>query len=230
MNLLMGIAPEIGIAIHNAMLLEERERQFQSVLQVLASSIDARDPLTAGHSQKVTDYAAGICYEMDMPKDFCDMMRVASLLHDYGKIGINDDILKKKGPLTFEEREEIKTHSEKTRRILDQVNFAGIYSQVPEVAEAHHEKWDGTGYPRGLKGEEIPIGARILAVADVFEAITAKRHYRDPMPLEEALSILESERHRQFDSRIVDAFMAYIGRQKNNNERGGSTPAVPVGG
>jgi hypothetical protein len=213
MNLLMGIAPEIGIAIHNAMLLDERERQFQSVLQVLASSIDARDPLTAGHSQKVTDYAAGICNQLDMPKDFCDMIRVASLLHDYGKIGIKDDILKKQGPLTFEEREEIKTHSEKTRRILDQVNFAGIYSQVPEIAESHHEKWDGTGYPRGLKGEDIPIGARILAVADVFEAITAKRHYRDPMPLEEALSILESERNKHFDSRIVDAFLAHLNEE-----------------
>ena len=225
MNLLMGIAPEIGISIHNAMLLEERERQFQSILRVLASSIDARDPLTAGHSQKVTDYAAGICTELQMPKDFCDMIRVASLLHDYGKIGIDDSILKKKGPLTFDEREEIKTHSEKTRRILDQVNFAGIYSQVPEIAEAHHEKWDGTGYPRGLKGEDIPIGARILAVADVFEAITAKRHYRDPMPLEEALSILESEKNRHFDSAIVDAFLAHLNRGVDGDKEGGQEPS-----
>jgi putative nucleotidyltransferase with HDIG domain len=209
-NLLMGIAPQIGISIHNAMLTEGRERQFRSILQVLAASIDARDPLTAGHSAKVTEYALGICEELGLPKDYREMIRVASLLHDYGKIGINDDILKKNGPLTIEEHNEIKTHVEKTRKILDQVNFEGIYREVPRIVESHHEKIDGSGYPSGLRGDEIPLGAKILAVADFFEAITAKRHYREPMPLDTAFGLLMESCDIHFDRKIVEAFMRYF--------------------
>jgi HD-GYP domain-containing protein (c-di-GMP phosphodiesterase class II) len=209
-SLLMGIAQEVGISIHNAMLIESKLGQFRSTLQALAASIDARDPLTSGHSERVTEFALGICQELGMSKDYCEMIRVASLLHDYGKIGIRDSILKKNGVLTPEERREIETHAEKTRLILERINFEGFYRQVPEIAGSHHEKYDGTGYPCGLRGEDIPLGARILAVADVFEAITAKRHYRDPMPLDRALELLEEQRGRHFDSSIVDAFLRYF--------------------
>lgn len=214
-NLLMGIAPEIGISIHNATLFEAKERQFKSILQVLASSIDARDPLTAGHSEKVTEYTVGICKELGMPRDYCEMIRVASLLHDYGKIGIKDDILKKEDKLNTEEREEIKSHVEKTRRILEQINFEGIYREVPEISGAHHEKIDGSGYPKGLRGEEIPLGARIIAVADFFEAITSKRHYRDPMPLDIAFKLLNEHSGKQFDSEVVEAFIRYYNKESN---------------
>jgi putative nucleotidyltransferase with HDIG domain len=214
-NLLMGIAPQIGISIHNAMLTEGRERQFRSILQVLAASIDARDPLTAGHSAKVTEYALGICEELGLPKDYLEMMRVASLLHDYGKIGIKDDILKKNGPLTVEEHNEIKTHVEKTIKILDQINFEGIYQEVPKIVETHHEKIDGSGYPLGIRGDEIPLGAKILAVADFFEAITSKRHYRDPMPLDTAFGLLMESCDIHFDRKIVEAFMRYYKKSEN---------------
>jgi putative nucleotidyltransferase with HDIG domain len=209
MNLLMGIAPQIGISIHNAILTEGRERQFRSILQVLAASIDARDPLTAGHSAKVTEYALGICKELSLPKDYCEMIRVASLLHDYGKIGIKDDILKKNGPLTIEEHDEIKTHVRKTTKILDQVSFEGIYQEVPKIVESHHEKIDGSGYPMGIKGDEIPLGAKIIAVADFFEAITAKRHYREPMPLDTAFGLLMEGCDVHFDRKIVEAFIRH---------------------
>lgn len=208
-NLMMGIAPGIGISIHNAEVLEVKERQFKSLLQVLAASIDARDPLTAGHSEKVTEYTLGICNELRMPKDFCEMMRVASLLHDYGKIGVRDSILKKEGKLSIEEHEEIKAHVEKTRTILEQINFEGIYKDVPEIAGSHHEKIDGSGYPKGLRGEKIPLGARILAVADFFEAITSQRHYRDPMPLDLAFGLLEKGSGTDFDKNVVEAFKRY---------------------
>jgi HD-GYP domain-containing protein (c-di-GMP phosphodiesterase class II) len=208
-NLLMGVAPQIAISIHNAMLTEIKERQFRSILQVLAASIDARDPLTAGHSEKVTEYAVGICEELGMPKDYCEMIRVASLLHDYGKIGITDDILKKNTTLSIEEHEEIKTHVEKTKKILQQINFEGIYQEVPHIVECHHEKIDGSGYPQGLKGEEIPLGAKIIAVADFFEAITSKRHYREPMPLDTAFELLMDKSDIHFDMKIVEAFMRY---------------------
>jgi putative nucleotidyltransferase with HDIG domain len=216
-NLLMGIAPQIGISIHNAMLTEGRERQFRSILQVLAASIDARDPLTAGHSAKVTEYALGICKELSLPKDYCEMIRVASLLHDYGKIGIKDDILKKNGPLTIEEHDEIKTHVKKTTKILDQVNFEGIYQEVPKIVESHHEKIDGSGYPVGIKGDEIPLGAKIIAVADFFEAITAKRHYREPMPLDTAFGLLMEGCDIHFDRKIVEEFLRYYKKTTSKN-------------
>jgi HD-GYP domain-containing protein (c-di-GMP phosphodiesterase class II) len=210
MSLLMGIAPVIGIAIRHAEHIEVRNRQFKSLLQLLAATIDARDPLTAGHSEKVTEYALGICREMELSTDQREMIRVAALLHDYGKIAVPDAILKKTGRLTIEEYEIVKTHSEKSREILEQINFEGIFKQVPEVAGAHHEKMDGSGYPRGIKGKEIPLGARIIAVADFFEAITSKRHYREPMPLEVAFRLLHEESGVHFDKKVVEAFSRYF--------------------
>jgi len=213
-SLIMGVAQEIAISLHNAALIQSKLEQFRSILHTLAASIDARDPLTAGHSERVTEYAVGISEEMGMPKDFCEMIRVAALLHDYGKIGVCDSILKKNGKLEPEERQEIEKHAEKTRIILEQIRFEGLYRQVPEIAGCHHEKYDGSGYPKGLRGMEIPLGARILAVADVFEAITSKRHYRDPMPMGQALEILNHERGIHFDSDVVDAFLKYLQRKE----------------
>jgi HD-GYP domain-containing protein (c-di-GMP phosphodiesterase class II) len=209
-SLLMGIACSLGISIRKADLLEARERQLTSIMQVLAASIDARDPLTSGHSEKVTEYVVGICDEMGLSTEYRDMMRVAGLLHDYGKIGVPDSILKKPGKLTDEEYNQIKMHAAKTREILNRVEFDGIYKQVPEIAGSHHEKLDGSGYPLGLKGEEVPIGARILAVADFFEAITARRHYRDPMVMKDAFHLLEQEgRNAHFDEQVVQAFIRF---------------------
>ena len=137
------------------------------------------------------------------------MIRVAALLHDYGKIGVPDAILKKPGNLDSTEFEIVKTHAEKTKRILNQISFEGIYCQVPEIAGCHHEKIDGSGYPNGLKDDDIPLGAKIIAVADFFEAVTAKRHYRDPISLEKAFKMLESESGIHFDPNVVDAFFKY---------------------
>jgi HD-GYP domain-containing protein (c-di-GMP phosphodiesterase class II) len=211
-NLLMGIASVIAISIRNSELIEARLRQFHSVLHVLAASIDARDSLTAGHSEKVTEYALGICRELELPSEFCEVIRVAALLHDYGKIGVPDTILKKPDRLTDEEYEIVKTHVDKTSEILSRVTFEGIYREVPEIVRAHHEKLDGSGYPCGLKGDEIPLGSRIISVADYFEAITSKRHYREPMPVHEAFAILRAESINHLDSRLVDALISCYSR------------------
>jgi hypothetical protein len=212
MSFLMGIAPVIGISIRNADLLDARDKQMRSILQVMAASIDARDPMTAGHSEKVTEYALGICDELGLSKDYCEVIGVAASLHDYGKIGVPDSLLKKEGRLTDNEYEIVKTHAEKTRVILSRINFEGMLRQVPEIAGAHHEKLDGSGYPDGLKGEEIPLGAKIIAVADFFEAITSKRHYRDPMAVREAFTLLRKEADIHLERRIIDAFIDYYAR------------------
>lgn len=213
-SLLMGVASVIGISLRNADLIEARVRQFNSVLQVLAASIDARDSLTAGHSEMVTEYTVGICRELNLSPDECETIRVAALLHDYGKIGVPDAILKKEGLLSPEEYAIVKTHASKTREILSQISFEGIYCGIPEIAGAHHEKFDGSGYPEGLKGKDIPLGARIIAVADYFEAITAKRHYREPMRLEDAFQAVFDEGGRSFDKLVVDAFLSYYARTR----------------
>jgi len=226
LDLLMNIAPEIGMAIQNVTTVEEKEQQFHSILQTLASSIDARDPLTAGHSERVTRFAVGIAREMQLSNESVEMIRVAALLHDYGKIGIADSILKKPGKLTNDEYREIKTHAIKTKQILEKIEFQGIYREVPEIASSHHEKFDGTGYPNGLSHDEIPLGARILAVADVFEAITAKRHYRGPMPLTEAFELLNKDKGKHFDPTVLDAFVRYY-ENEGKAEDAASTDAPP---
>lgn len=235
LSLLMGIANAVGMSIRNFILNEAKEKQFNSILQVLSASIDARDFLTSGHSERVTKFAVGICEEMGLSREYTEMIRIASLLHDYGKIGIDDSILKKNGKLTPEEYNEIKTHAEKTRIILKQINFEGIYRDIPEIAGSHHEKIDGSGYPKGLKGNEIPLGAKIIAVADFFEAITSKRHYRDAMSEDEAMALLIQKRGVHFDEVVVDAFIRYYGKihllqQKDNHQIEGFFPLHKITG
>ena len=212
-SLLIGIASIIGIAIRNTELIETKERQFRSILEVLAASIDARDPLTSGHSALVTEYAVGICKELQLDSPYCEMIRVAALLHDYGKIGVPDSILNKPGRLTSKEYEVVKTHAAKTKAILERVNFEGVYKEVPVIAGAHHERYDGKGYPEGLSGDDIPLGARILAAADFFEAITAKRHYHQPMSPEQAFALMRAKTNTHFDAAIVDALIRSLQRK-----------------
>lgn len=218
-NLLMGVASVIGISIRNCELIEARLRQFHSVLRVLAASIDARDSLTAGHSERVTEYALAICEELELSDDYREVIRVASLLHDYGKIGVPDTILKKPGTLTSDEYEIVKTHVCKTLEILSRISFDGIYRDVPEIVGAHHEKIDGSGYPKGISGDEIPLGSRIIAVADYFEAVTSKRHYREPMPVEDAFTLLKEESDAcHLERRIVEALISWYGRNVSGAE------------
>jgi HD-GYP domain-containing protein (c-di-GMP phosphodiesterase class II) len=212
LNMLSGMAAVIGMSVKNSRLIESREEQFKSVIRVLASTIDARDSITAGHSEKVTEYSVAIARELGLDREDEDMIRIAALLHDYGKIAIPDAVLKKPGRLTDEEFAVIQTHVSKTKEILDQVAFEGVYAQVPEVAGAHHERLDGRGYPLGLKGDEIPLGGRIIAVADFFEAVTSHRHYRDPLEMSDALALLKSEAGSHLDPTVVVAFLAYLER------------------
>jgi HD-GYP domain-containing protein (c-di-GMP phosphodiesterase class II) len=211
-SLLMGVASVVGMTLRSEELLKSKERQFRSILQGLAASIDARDPFTRGHSEKVTEYATGICDELGLSREEREVISTAALLHDYGKIAVPDAILLKPGKLTPQEHDLVKIHAEQSEKILRQISFEGMYRQVPAIAGAHHEKIDGSGYPRGFRGEEIPLGARIIAVADVFEAATAKRHYHEPLCREDAIALLKREAGRSFEPRLVDAFLRYYER------------------
>jgi HD-GYP domain-containing protein (c-di-GMP phosphodiesterase class II) len=211
-SLLIGVASLVGISLRNGELLRSQDRLFRSILQGLAASIDARDPFTRGHSEKVTEYALGICDELGIAGEEREVISIAALLHDYGKIAVPDAILRKPGRLTLQEHDLVKIHAEQTEKILSQISFDGLYRQIPAIAGAHHEKMDGSGYPRGLRGEQIPLGARIIAVADFFEAITAKRHYHEPTSREGAITLLQQKAGVGFDPRVVDAFLRYLER------------------
>ncbi len=209
MSLLMGISHFVGISIRHTEHLEAQKNQLKTVLKVLVSSIDARDPVTKGHSEWVAEFAVGICKELGLNNEDREVIRVAALLHDYGKIAIPDSMLKKPDKLTEHEYEYVKFHVNKTKEILDQINFEGPLKDVPDIAAAHHEKYDGSGYPKGIRGKEIPLGGRIIAVADYFEALTANRYYNEPMPPEQVINILKDKIGTFFDGEIVDAFINY---------------------
>ncbi|OGI20340.1 MAG: hypothetical protein A2287_04330 [Candidatus Melainabacteria bacterium RIFOXYA12_FULL_32_12] len=212
-DLLIAIGSSAGIALENARLFqkqllmyEDQKRSFISFINTLAAAIDARDKITSGHSTRVTGYSVAIAKQMEIPQEKIEVLEIAALLHDFGKIGIKDSVLCKEGKLTDEEYKHIQEHAYITNEILKNMYFEEKYKNVPEIASSHHEKYNGMGYFRKTKGEEIPLGGRILAVADVFDAITSKRHYRDRMPFLQVLSILKKDSGSHFDGGIVDEF------------------------
>lgn len=207
---LEAVAGIVAISIENAMLFSDQERQFHSMLDVLAASIDAKDGLTAGHSTNVALHAVAIGRELGFSVGELDLLRVAAVLHDYGKIGVSDSVLKKEGRLSVEEFAEMKRHASLTEEILTRIHFTRKYRNVPLIAASHHERLDGSGYPRGLTAREIPFMAKILTVADVFEALTADRHYRKKMGTEEALAILDEGSGTRFDSHVIAALRRYL--------------------
>ena len=214
-DLLIAIASSAGISLENAQLfekqskmLEEQKIIFDSFIETLASSIDARDKITSGHSTRVKMYAKLIANEFGMEKNDIYILEKAAALHDIGKIGIRDSVLQKEGKLTEEEYRHIQEHVGITQKILEKIHMSDDFQQITEIACSHHEKFDGTGYHRGLKGENIPFGGRVLAVSDVFDAITSKRHYRDKMPIERVIDIILKSSGTHFDPLVVEKFLA----------------------
>ena len=214
-DLLVAIASSAGISLENAQLFEKQRKMleeqrviFDSFIETLASSIDARDKITSGHSTRVKMYASLIATEFGLEKKDIYILEKAAALHDIGKIGIRDSVLQKEGKLTPEEYKHIQEHVEITHNILEKIHMSKDFQQITDIACSHHEKFDGTGYYRGLKGEEIPFGGRILAVSDVFDAITSKRHYRDKMPIEKVIDIIMNGSGTHFDPLVVEKFLA----------------------
>jgi HD-GYP domain-containing protein (c-di-GMP phosphodiesterase class II) len=205
-DLLMAISASAGVAIENAQLAREQKVAFESFIKTLSSTIDARDPITAGHSERVAQYSLLIGDQMNMPDDDLEALNYASLLHDIGKIGIKEEILIKDGRLTEKEYRHIQKHAYYTYEILKNIHFERHLLTVPEIAASHHEKVDGTGYFRGLSGTEIPLSGRILALSDVFDAITSRRHYRNRMPFDKVLGILRRDAGNHFDPDCVEMF------------------------
>lgn len=211
--LLEAIAVQVGISLDNARLYAAQKRQFESFVKAFSASLDARDPVTQIHSINVANFAMGIATHLGLHRDEIEWLRVAGLLHDVGKIGTPEAILTKPGKLSNDEFAEMKRHASQSREILSQIEFTEDYDQIATIAAAHHEKLDGSGYPDGLAGDALPLKARILCVADIFDALTQDRHYRAGMSVEKAMSIIDDMTPAQLDVDCVNALKRFMGWQ-----------------
>ena len=185
---------------------EELSFTYGRILRSLVVLIGERDDKTADHSERVAYNAIQMGQALHMNTNQLETLYWAAVLHDLGKIGIPESILNYPGALSPEDRTQMQRHVEIGQRILEQASAE--FKPIAEIVATHHERWDGLGYPKGLKGSQIPVAGRILSVLDVFEALTSKRSYREPMPPEEALQLIQSDCGQRFDSDIVDVFMA----------------------
>ncbi len=207
MALLSALANQSATAIENSRLYEELQKAYHESILALMNTVEAKDPYTRGHSRRTSRYSLGIAQEMKAGEEECKKIKTAAELHDIGKIGVRDLIIGKAGSLSTGEFHSIQAHvltGENILRPIEYLSFA-----LPTVRH-HHEHYDGSGYPDGLKGDEIPLGARIVAVADAFDAMTTQRPYNEPMPMRKALEELKSSGGKQFDPVVVDALVRFI--------------------
>lgn len=185
-----------------------------ALTKVLSNALDSRNSYTMHHSKNVAKYAMEIAEEMNLPPSLCHVIHIGGLLHDIGKIGIPESILTKPGNLTKEEYELIKSHPIKGYEIIKHVKQYKN-NGILDIVLHHHERFDGKGYPKGLKGEEIPLVARIVAVADSFDAMSSQRVYRQELQLDHILEEIKCNKGKQFDPIVVDAFLSLIEDKDN---------------
>jgi hypothetical protein len=203
--LLEAMATHLGLVLENLRLASELQRQQESSIQALAAAIEVKDRYTAGHTKRVGTYADILSERLPVIESEKEKIRLAGVLHDIGKIGVPDRILLKPEALTRGEWEEMRLHTEAGFDIVSRV--AGL-EEIAEILRHHHERWNGTGYPRGLAAEAIPFASRVIAVADTFDAIVTDRPYRVAMSPEQARDIIVGLSGIHFDPAVVDAFIS----------------------
>ena len=205
-------------------LLKEEEAAYMAALRSLAKALEAKDAYTAQHSSRVTGYSLKLGQRLGLSVDELSLLKRGAMMHDLGKIGIPDAILNKPGPLADEEFEVMKTHPMETAAIMRPLKR---FKAFTEIGAWHHERWDGRGYPDGLKGDGIPLLARIVSIADTWDAMTGDRVYRQGMAAEKALSILDGERDSgQFDPELLDTFLDIVREESGRVNATGRPMAI----
>ncbi|HBE69656.1 MAG TPA: hypothetical protein DDW52_16040 [Planctomycetaceae bacterium] len=228
----VGLLEEAAVLLstqaHNIHLLVQSNQMFLGSLHAMSGAIDARDPYTQGHSERVARLGFELAQLMKLSEPACQEIYLAGILHDIGKIGIPDAVLLKNGPLTNDEFRTIQKHPEIGYRIIERLGH--LQFALPGVLH-HHERWDGKGYPHGLDGESIPLMARVLAVADAFDAMTSSRPYRDAMPLSKAVSIISGGAAEQWDAEVVACFQHWIAdcQPEQAESQSGAKAFIPQG-
>ena len=205
LDLFRAIADSAALAVNNAQLVAQIQNSYDLTLEALSAALDLRDRETEGHSRRVVEYTARLAQEVGLDKDSIKDIRRGALIHDIGKIGVPDAVLLKPGSLNNRERKIIERHPQAGHDMLAEIPYL---KEEIQIVLTHQEKWDGTGYPYGLHGDEIPLGARLFAIADTFDAITSDRPYRKGQPYEVARKLIEEESGKQFDPQAVAAFVA----------------------
>jgi diguanylate cyclase (GGDEF)-like protein/putative nucleotidyltransferase with HDIG domain len=232
--LLVPVVLYLGLRAYFVLLarFDHERRNVQQIselhlatIEALARAIDAKDGTAENHIHRVQIYATAVARELGLSEPEVQAVRTAALLHDIGKLAVPDHILAKPGPLTPEEFQKVQAHPQVGADIIATVPFA--YPVAPLIL-SHHERWDGRGYPAGLKGEEIPLGARILCLVDYFGALTSSRPYHEPMAIEAALALIEQESGKALDPRAVDAFVRVLPRVREEAESSGRDRSGPV--
>ncbi len=212
------IADRAAAAVANAQLFETLEATFRTTIEAFVTALEDKDRYTAGHSERVADFARVTAEEMGLPPAEVELIHQAGRLHDIGKLTLRSEELNKPGPLTDEEYERFKAHPRYGEELLGPIpTFRDV---IPAVG-GHHERWDGKGYPRGIAGLEIPLMARIMAVADTYDAMTSHRAYRSALAHSKAVAELKRCRGTQFDPDIVDAFLVAIEKWRDQREAEG---------
>lgn len=207
LELFESLGHQIAIAIENAALYKELDELFLSSIRAIVEAVDAKDPYTKGHSSRVVEYSLRIGEALKFDKEELKRLEVSAILHDVGKIGIPDRILGKPGKLTFAEYNYMKRHPELGSSIIEPI--AELKALIPNILH-HHERYDGKGYPKGLRGEEIPLYARIICVADSYDAMTTDRPYRKRKSSKVAMKELKTNSGTQFDANLVSVFIKEI--------------------
>ena len=202
LELLTLLAQPIAVALANAQAYTHLAQVSQQVIKTLSMTVEIRDPYTAGHQRRVAKLAVAVAQELGLSQDRQESLNIACVLHDIGKIAVPAEILSKPGRINHLEQELVRSHSQVGYEILKEIDFPG---QIAHFVLQHHERLDGTGYPAGLLGDEITLEARIIAVADVMEAMISHRPYRPGLGVEKALEEISKERGKGLDTKVVDA-------------------------
>jgi PAS domain S-box-containing protein len=206
-HLLELFANQLSVSIENLSLYDDLERSYYSTLKAFVAAMEAKDPYTKGHSENVRHYALKIANSMDLPRERINLIDYSALLHDIGKLGIREEILNKADVLSYDEYQEVKLHPEIGSRMVSDIE---MLDRTAHIIHSHHEYFDGQGYPRGIRGEEIPLESRIISVADAFEAMTSDRPYRKAFGKKVAIQRLKESAGKQFDARIVEVLSGII--------------------
>ncbi len=204
MDMLSVFASQAGLALENLWLHRQQQRAFHSTIAALVHSLTLKDPEAARHSERVRGVSLAIADRLRLGPVDTEVVSVAALLHDVGKQGVRDEVLFKPGALTTQERQEMDQHATHTQGILDMIEYPAELWDVPRIAAYHHEKMDGTG-PFGIGGDDIPLAARIISVADVFDALVSERTYKSALPPDEVFAVLDKGRGRDWDAAVIDS-------------------------
>jgi putative nucleotidyltransferase with HDIG domain len=206
-KILTAIASQAAVAIENAQLVQALQESYESTLEGWAAALDLRDKETEGHSQRVTLLAVELARAVGVSREALTHLRQGALLHDIGKMGVPDRILHKHGPLSEREQVVMRRHPENAYHMLQPIAYLRGALDIPYC---HHERWDGSGYPRGLQGEEIPLAARIFTLVDVWDALRSDRPYRKAWPVKKTVAYIQNQSGKIFDPRIVKIFVKAI--------------------